>query len=310
MSPASQKVSQRYSGLRYPIGGRFEKICHDHSSLLANLMAERPPYPRKRLGQHFLIDPNVLRKIVNLADISSTDPVCEIGPGGGALTGLLCEAANQVVALEVDPRMVEFLRKKLGNYSNLDVKEQDALRYSFQDLSGPAIIVGNLPYNISTPILFRLLEAKHTIHRMVLTLQLEVAQRLAAEPGTKEYGVLSVMAQHLAEVRLGFSVSRKCFRPVPDVDSGVVRLDIRQDNQNSSEELAQFQRIVRAAFGQRRKTLSNALKGEGYSSHQIHDAQELTGIALTRRAETLSVEEFSRLSRGLPRLPFNRSSKR
>jgi len=122
-------------------------------------MATLPPYPRKRLGQHFLIDPNLLRKIVSLADLKSSDFVCEIGPGGGALTGLLCQSAKQVLALEVDPRMVDFLRTELAGHANLEVQEQDALHYSFDRMPEPTVVVANLPYNISTPLLFRLLEA-------------------------------------------------------------------------------------------------------------------------------------------------------
>ena len=260
-------------------------------------MASLPPYPRKRLGQHFLIDPNLLRKIVSLADIQPSDSVCEIGPGGGTLTGLLCQTAKQVLALEVDPRMVEFLKTELAGYPNLEVQEQDALQYSFEDLPEHTIIVANLPYNISTPIMFRLLEAQQKITRMVLTIQLEVAQRLVAKPSTKDYGVLSVMVQHLAEVKFGFKVSRKCFRPVPDVDSGVVRLDIRPDPQEEPEDLANFQRTVRAAFGQRRKTLLNAFRSAGISNDSLQQVQRDAGISLTRRAETLSVQEFQALAK-------------
>jgi len=254
------------------------------------------PSPRKRLGQHFLVDPNLLRKIVTLADLQPTDYVCEIGPGGGALTILLCQAAKQVLALEVDHRMVEFLKAELVGHANLDVQEQDALRYPFEHLPELTVVVANLPYNISTPILFRLLEAQQKITRMVLTLQLEVAQRLVAKPGTKDYGVLSVMAQHLAEVTFGFKVSRKCFRPVPNVDSGVVRLDIRQDQPEKLEDLTQFQWTVRTAFGQRRKTLMNAFRSADISVQLLQQVQQQTGISLTRRAETLSIQEFETLS--------------
>lgn len=263
-------------------------------------MASFPPFPRKRLGQHFLIDPNLLRKIVSLADIQPSSSVCEIGPGGGALTRLLCQTAKQVLALEVDPRMVKFLKTELAGYPNLEVQEQDVLGYSFKDLPDDTIIVANLPYNISTPIMFRLLEAQQKISRMVLTIQLEVAQRLVAKPSTKDYGVLSVMVQHLAEVTFGFKVSRKCFRPVPNVDSGVVRLDIREGHPEIPEHLARFQRVVRVAFGQRRKTLLNAFRAANISDECLHRAQQDTGISLTRRAETLSVEEFEHLSKALP----------
>ena len=259
-------------------------------------MANLPPLPRKRLGQHFLIDPNLLRKIVNLAELRSSDFVCEIGPGGGALTRLLCQSARRVLALEVDPRMVEFLKEEFADCANLEVQEQDALRYPFEGLPESTVVVANLPYNISTPILFRLLEARARIRSMVLTLQLEVARRLIAKPNTKDYGVLSVIAQHMSEVRFGFHVSRKCFRPVPDVDSGVVRLDMRLDSQETSDDLNRFHRIVRAAFGQRRKTLMNAFRSAGISDRQLQKVQQETGIAFGRRAETLSIQEFRVLS--------------
>jgi 16S rRNA (adenine1518-N6/adenine1519-N6)-dimethyltransferase len=272
---------------------------------MAHLMSPLPPYPRKRLGQHFLIDPNLNRKIISFADLTPETFVCEIGPGGGALTRNLCRASAQVLALEVDPRMVQFLRTEFQDCPNLEVREGDALQFPFDQLPSSTVVVANLPFNISTPILFRLLESRAKITRMVFTIQLEVAQRLAAKPGTKEYGVLSVMAQRFAVVRYGFPVSRKCFRPIPDVGSGVVRLDIRLDDQTNQADLTQFQQIVRAAFGQRRKTLLNALRGAGFATTHLANAQELTGIALTRRAETLSVEEFKILSEALnnPTLP-------
>ena len=263
-------------------------------------MTNLPPHPRKRLGQHFLVDPNLLRKIVGLADVQSSEFVCEIGPGGGALTKRLCQAAQQVLALEVDPRMVEFLKTEMAEYMNLHVQEQDALQYSFDDLPHNSIVVANLPYNISTPLIFHLLEGKSKIARMVLTIQLEVAQRMVAKPGTKDYGVLSIMVQHLAEVEFGFKISRTCFRPVPDVDSGVVRLDLRENPLEKPEDLAHFQRTVRAAFGQRRKTLMNAFRSANLSDKCLQWVQQDAGILLSRRAETLSVQEFRKLSRSLP----------
>jgi 16S rRNA (adenine1518-N6/adenine1519-N6)-dimethyltransferase len=262
-------------------------------------MSPLPPYPRKRLGQHFLIDPNLNRKIISFADLTPETFVCEIGPGGGALTRNLCRAAARVLALEVDPRMVQFLRTEFQDCPNLEVREGDALQFPFDQLPSSTVVVANLPYNISTPILFRLFESRAKITRMVFTIQLEVAQRLVANPGTKEYGILSVMAQHFAVVRYGFPVSRKCFRPIPDVDSGVIRLDIHAQQPYSAEETNAFTWMVRAAFGQRRKTLFNALRGAGLPASHLEKAQKLTGIAFTRRAETLSVEEFRHLSEAL-----------
>lgn len=258
-----------------------------------------PPYPRKYLGQHFLIDPNLIRKIVKFADLSGETFVCEIGPGGGALTHDLCQAAAHVLALEVDPRMVQFLRAEFQHLSNLEIREVDALQFSFNQLPLSTVVVANLPYNISTPILFRLFESRTTISRMVLTIQLEVAYRLVAKPGTKAYGILSVLAQHFASVRFGFPVSRHCFRPVPEVDSGVIRLDLHDHHSFSAEETEAFIRVVRTAFGHRRKTLFNALRGAGFPAAGLEQAQELTGIKLSRRAETLTVQEFQILSHAL-----------
>ncbi len=258
-------------------------------------MSSLPPHARKRLGQHFLVDPNVLRKIVSLAEIQPTDSVCEIGPGRGALTEGLCHAAKQVLALEVDSRMVEFLRAKMIKHVNLDIRLQDALKYPFDDLPPSTVVVANLPYNISTPLLFRMLESHQQISRMVLTVQLEVAQRLTAQPNTKDYGVLSVMAQYASDVKFGFKITKKCFRPVPDVDSGVVRLDLFPRSSERVEEFINFQRVVRAAFGHRRKTLLNAFKGAGWEESLLQRVQQETGIDFRRRAETLSLSEFQRI---------------
>ena len=189
---------------------------------------------------------------------------------------------------------------ELAGYPNLEVEAQDALKYPFAQLPPSTVVVANLPYNISTPIMFRLLESQQHISRMVLMVQQEVAKRLVAKPSSKDYGVLSVMVQHLADVKFGFKVSRKCFRPVPDVDSGVVRLDIRQGHSEKPEHLAHFQRVVRSAFGQRRKTLMNAFRSAKISDESLQQVQHETGISLTRRAETLSVQEFQELSRALP----------
>ncbi len=262
-------------------------------------MATLPPTARKRFGQHFLIDRNVLNKIVEFAALQPSDVVCEIGPGGGALTRLLCARARSVTAIEVDPRMVGFLEAELSTCSNLTVVQHDALRYPFQELPASTVVVANLPYNISTPLLFRLLDARSRVSRMVLMVQWEVAKRLAAKPDTKEYGVLSVMTQYLAEVQYGFPVSRNCFRPVPDVDSGVVCLDMSRAVEDSDEDLARFRRIVRIAFSQRRKTLKNVFRAAGVLDRHLLEIHQQTGIDFRCRAETLLVGEFRVLSRAM-----------
>ena len=256
-----------------------------------------PPPPRKRLGQNFLIDQNIVKKIITLADLQSDETVVEIGPGRGILTQSLCEKASRVMAIEVDSRLIPFLHELFSPISNLELIHGDALKFPYHTLPSETVIVANLPYNISTPLLFQFFAARTRVRRMVLTLQLEVARRLVAQPGTREYGILSVLTQYFAEARLAFRVSRSCFRPSPEVGSAVVRLDMKPDGSFQNEAVDAFARVVRAAFGHRRKTLFNAMRDAGFSSVQIGTAFLQSNIDGTRRAETLTIQEFEILSR-------------
>lgn len=253
-------------------------------------------YPRKRLGQHFLVDHNIANKIIGAADLAPHETVLEIGPGRGILTRKLCERVAKVVAVEVDPRCVDYLNEALSGVSNLDLQCGDALKLTYDQLPEATVVVANLPYNISTPLLFQFLGAGTRIQRMVLMVQREVAKRLVAPTGAPEYGVLSVLVQQAAVPRLLFSVSPRCFSPVPEVDSAVVRLDRHPDRSAEVHAVQGFTRIVRAAFGHRRKYLSNSLCEAGYSPAQVRAACQLAGIDGRRRAETLSIQEFARLS--------------
>jgi 16S rRNA (adenine1518-N6/adenine1519-N6)-dimethyltransferase len=256
------------------------------------------PSPRalKRFGQNFLIDPNIVRKIVAAAKLRPNDCVLEIGPGRGALTRALCAAAGSVIAVELDPQLVSYLKETLADCRNLDLRHGDALRFPFQTLPDKLIVVANLPYYVSTPLLFTLLESHDRIDRMVLMLQLEVAKRLIANPGTDDYGILSVLTQYRAAPSLAFRVSPSCFRPQPDVESAVVHLAVRQSLAIHVDDEALFTRIVRAAFAHRRKTLTNSLRDEKFSPIQIARALADTGIEPSRRAETLTLSEFAALS--------------
>jgi 16S rRNA (adenine1518-N6/adenine1519-N6)-dimethyltransferase len=258
-----------------------------------------PPPPNKRLGQNFLIDPNIVRKIVALAELGLSDHVLEIGPGRGILTEALCQNAGRVTAVEVDPRLHAYLETRQAELPNVELVCEDALVYSLESLPSGSIVVANLPYYISTPLLFRLLDQRGRFPRLVLMLQAEVADRLVAKPGGSDYGVLSVMAQYAADITKSFRVSAQCFRPRPEVASAVVLLRTNTETRLSQQQEVAFRALVKAAFAHRRKTLVNSLRDEGYELHRVAGTLQRLEIGPTRRAETLSVEDFLRLTLAL-----------
>jgi 16S rRNA (adenine1518-N6/adenine1519-N6)-dimethyltransferase len=258
-----------------------------------------PPPPLKRLGQHFLTDPNIARKIVALADLDADDTVLEVGPGRGDLTRLLSAKAGRVIAVELDARLRPYLESRLTDFRNVELHFQDALTFPYETLPLGTVVVANLPYYIASPLLFRLFEARQRLARMVLMLQSEVAVRLAASPGSRDYGILSVLASHCAEVSVAFQVSRNCFRPRPEVGSSVVRLKTRKDSPVSVNDEATLLRTVRAAFAHRRKTVTNSLRDEGLSPESIAEALADAAIQPSRRAETLTLAEFAALANAL-----------
>ena len=257
------------------------------------------PRPRKRLGQHFLVDKNIVRKIVDLANLQPGETVLEVGAGRGILTSALCQVASRIIAVEVDPGLVRHLQQTLSPYPNLEVVGADALKYPIETLLPKTVVVANLPYYISTPLLFKFFMASDRIVRMVLMLQLEVAKRMVAQTGTREFGILSVLTQYFSKARLAFQVSRTCFRPCPDVASAVVHVDLKAQNPAEADETDGFIRTVRAAFGHRRKTLSNSFRDAGFLPSDLHRAMALAGIDGTRRAETLTLREFRELAHAL-----------
>jgi 16S rRNA (adenine1518-N6/adenine1519-N6)-dimethyltransferase len=248
---------------------------------------------RRRLGQHFLLDPSILKRIVDVAGITPSDTVVEIGPGHGRLTRLLSERASRVIAIEIDPYLYNRLKEEIEGIDNITLIHGDALRFSYDEI-GRFKVVANIPYYITTPIIFGLLEHRERLISMTLTVQKEVARRIVASPGTKDYGVLSVIMQYYGEPSLKFIIPRGAFRPPPDVDSAVIRIDILKEPRVKVKDEANFLRIVRAAFGQRRKTLSNALKS--LVNADIKEILEKAGIEPMRRGESLTIEEFARLS--------------
>ncbi len=258
-----------------------------------------PPPPRKHLGQHFLVDPNIARKMVTAAALRPRDVVFEIGPGRGALTRLLCERAAKVIAVEIDRQLVRYLSAVLAGDAALELHHGDAMTFACDELPKGTVVIANVPYAVSTPLLFRLLRARDRISRMVLMLQREVAARILAAPGSRDYGVLSVMSRYYAEPRKAFAVPASCFRPVPDVDSAVVTFVGRSDPRGDADFDRVFAQLVRGAFAHRRKTLMNSWREEGWDPASMRRILEHAGIDPRRRAETLGVPEFLTLAQAV-----------
>ena len=262
------------------------------------------PRPRKRLGQHFLIDPNIVRKILKVAALQPEDVVFEIGPGRGALTHALCERVARVIAVEIDRPLVEYLAHTCAQQDALELHHGDALAFPYDTLPAGTVVIANLPYYVSTPLVFRLLEERDRIDRMVLMLQREVAERMIAAPGSRDYGLLSVVAQYLTKPRKAFVVPASCFRPIPQVDSAVVCLS-GGAAWNPDDALFDevFMKIVRGAFAHRRKTLINSCREEGWEEPVLRRALEETNIDPRRRAETLTVKELIALAQAVRAFP-------
>jgi 16S rRNA (adenine1518-N6/adenine1519-N6)-dimethyltransferase len=251
---------------------------------------------KKSLGQNFLKDPHYLAKIADCARLGQDDCVLEIGPGLGHLTSVLAARAKNVLALELDDRLIPILQKEFSAQQHVAIKQADALEYNYESLSGTWKVVANLPYYISTPIIQKLLIHRNKFSSLTLMLQKEVAERIAAAPGGKEYGYLSVLVQLYTRPRIEFLVPPGAFSPQPDVDSAVVTLTILDRPAVLLKDEAFFIRVVKAAFSQRRKTLRNSLKQLDLPKETMDAVLEKTGIDLGRRAETLNVEEFGRLA--------------
>lgn len=252
----------------------------------------------KKLGQNFLIDEDIVRRIVAAAELTSADTVLEVGPGVGTLTQGLAESGAQVVAVELDKRLLPVLAATLEGYENVRIVSGDILQVDImREVGAPDFkVCANLPYYITTPIIFALLEKRLPMERLVAMVQKEVAERMAAQPGGKDYGALSVAIQYYTEPEIAFIVPPSSFIPAPAVDSAVIVCKRRRQPpvQVCDEDL--FFRVVKAAFSLRRKMLSNSLKNMGVTGEQAGRWLELAGVDGKRRAETLSLEEFARLT--------------
>ncbi|QIL45880.1 16S rRNA (adenine(1518)-N(6)/adenine(1519)-N(6))-dimethyltransferase RsmA [Vagococcus coleopterorum] len=265
---------------------------------------------KKSLGQNFLTEPNILRNIVEAAELDETSNAIEVGPGIGALTEHLARSAKEVLAFEIDGRLIEVLEETLSPYPNVTVVNEDVLKADLttiaketfkQDL--PIKVVANLPYYITTPIMMHFLESDLNVSEMVVMMQKEVADRITAKPSTKAYGSLSIAVQYYMEASVAFIVPKTAFIPQPNVDSAIIKLVRRDKPAVEVNDEKAFFKLTKAAFQQRRKTLWNNLQAtygkEEAIKERLAKALETAGIDPKRRGETLSLEEFAKLSNAL-----------
>ena len=261
----------------------------------------------KKYGQNFLIDGNIVSNIVKNAGITKEDTVLEIGPGIGTMTQVLCEQAKNVIAVEIDKRLIDVLTFTLRDYDNVTVINSDILKCNIEELckqyssNGRLKVVANLPYYITTPIIMELLEKNNNsvIESITVMIQKEVAERLGAEPGNKDYGAITLSINYYSDANIVMTVPASCFMPRPNVDSAVIKLTRHKEpTVNVADEKLMF-KIIRASFNQRRKTLANGLKNSpelDYTKEEIEAAIEALGRGASIRGEALTLEEFAKLA--------------
>jgi 16S rRNA (adenine1518-N6/adenine1519-N6)-dimethyltransferase len=272
---------------------------------------------QKKFGQNFLIDTHVLEKIIRSADITKEDFVVEIGPGIGTMTQYLCENAREVVAVEIDRNLIPILSETLAAYDNVTVLNEDVLKVDLNRLAReknenrPIKVVANLPYYITTPILMGLFEARVPLESVTVMVQKEVAERMQALPGTKDYGALSLAVRYYCAPEIMANVPPNCFMPRPKVGSAVIRLTCHEKPPVKVEDEALMFRLIRAAFNQRRKTLLNALNNAqnlSFTKEEVSKALEAMGLSVNIRGEVLSLEQFAKLSNLLCQVAENYSA--
>lgn len=260
---------------------------------------------QKKFGQNFLIDGNVVEKIVRQANVTKEDMVLEVGPGIGTMTQYLCEAARKVVAIEIDKKLIPILSDTLSEYDNVTVINEDVLKVDIRGLveqeneGRPVKVVANLPYYITTPIIMGLFESNVPIDSITIMVQKEVADRMQVGPGTKDYGALSLAVQYYAKPEIVLNVPASCFMPRPNVDSAVIRLTRYENPPVEAKNPKLMFDIIRAAFNQRRKTMVNALSNSGninVPKDRILEALESMGLSPTVRGEALTLEQFARFA--------------
>ncbi len=254
--------------------------------------------PKKSLGQHFLIDDNIARNIIRDLRLDADDAVVEIGPGRGALTRLLAEKVDRLIAVEIDRRVVDELRTRF-DWPNVSILLQDFLEFDlhalYTQVGRKLRLVGNIPYHLTSPILLKAFDERTTLHDFTFMVQREVAQRLAAQPGTKQYGILSVYARFYGKMKVLFNVSPNCFYPKPKVLSAVVQEKLFEQNAHEVDERL-FRTVVRTSFGKRRKTLRNALKYLPFEDDVVREIVAVPSPLLDKRSEQLTPEQFVELT--------------
>lgn len=267
-------------------------------SVTRHILTKYKLIAKKKLGQNFLIDPSVVEKIAAAAELTTNDKVLEIGPGIGTLTQGLAESGAEVVAVELDQRLIPVLGNTLADYPNVKVMQGDILEMDIPKIiASPFKCCANLPYYITTPIIFAILEQNLEWERLVFMVQKEVAERIVAEPGGKDYGALSVTMRYYTEPQIAFTVPPSSFIPAPNVESAVLVCKKREKSPVELKSLEVFFKVVEAAFSVRRKMLHNSLKNyEKFDNSQVEAWLERADIDGNRRAETLSLEEFARLA--------------
>lgn len=262
----------------------------------------------KSLGQNFLIDGNIVRKIAEEGDVTSEDYILEIGPGIGTLTEELALRAKKVVAIEIDDSLLPILADTIGKYKNVEIVHGDVLKIDIKKLieekldGGSVKVVANLPYYVTTPIISKLIEDELNLESIIVMVQKEVAERMAADPGGKEYGSLSVFVNFYSKPKIVVKVPKTVFMPQPKIDSAVIKLTLEKNLPDVDRD--KFFKIVKAAFSKRRKTILNSLSTYGFDldKETIREALEKAGISPEDRAENLTVEDFIGLSKSLPPL--------
>ena len=255
--------------------------------------------PKKHLGQHFLKDSSIVSRIIETADIRRDDVVIEIGPGRGALTFRLAELAGKVMAIEIDHDLFKNLNEEASSYPNLSIVEGDALKFPYDEVETKFKVVANLPYYISTPILFRLMEFRHKIISMTIMLQKEVADRIVASPKCKDYGILSIAIQFYAIPIIAFQILPEAFYPIPEVDSAVLKIIPREKAAVEVRNERLFWSVIKSSFSHRRKTLINSLSMAGFNKEIVNRIIGELGINPTVRPEELSMDEWGKIVDGL-----------
>lgn len=267
------------------------------------------------LGQNFLVDRNIIEKIIDAAELTENTLVIEIGPGMGALTQVAAEKAGKVIAVEIDRHLIPVLGEVVGHLDNVEIINQDILKTDINELIesekknfatsdheiDKVVILGNLPYYITTPIIMGILERQIEMDTMVIMMQKEVAERIVATPGGKTYGALSIACQFFCETNYVTTVPRTVFQPQPKVDSAVLRLDKRAELpwEIGAGGWKLFFEVVRAGFNRRRKTLLNALTALGMDKTELRSILDEAGVEPSRRAETLSIQEFANVANAI-----------